>query len=261
MRSAVVLLVVAAVALSVLSGATGAPASQHLVPTAVAFRDALHGEIGLSWDCFCKEGGEIAITSNGGKTWRITQHTRQRILGMALFHDRYYVELNGGILPSGRRFSFRSHCPKSWPKPGWSADLVDRHLTKPWSICDGLGGTGFASKAVYRGSKRVAYTPWLPPNQHGYGGIGVYGYPAGIAGAYGGFGIIWPGGRGSVYVTRDGGHRWHASGRVLQSDGESGLWATTVGNTGFLLVWSGGHVRLVETTDAGRHWHVVHRWR
>lgn len=258
MRWGVVLLV-SAMALSALPAAVGSSAPQ-LVPTAVAFRDKLHGELGLSSDCLgCKPRGAIAVTSDGGKTWRVTQRTTRRILGIGFFHGRYYVELNGGILPSGQRFSFMSHCPKDWLRAGYSADIVDRNITRPWSLCTDLGSVGFEPKAVYRGSKRVAYTPWVPPSRHGYGGIGAYGYPAGIAGARGGFGIIWPGGRGLVYITRDGGHHWRAS-RVLESDAESGLWATTVGNTGFLLIWSGGDVRLVETSDAGRKWHVVHRW-
>lgn len=259
MRSGVVLLA-ALVVLFTLSTAAGAP-SVRFSPTAVAFSDAMHGELGLS----SHHSGAIAVTSDGGKTWRITQHTTRPIVGLAFFHDAYYVELDNGKLTTGQRFSFFGRCGKPATQVGdarYSADIVDRNIVKPWSICVGMPSAGMQAKAVYRGSKRVAFTPSYGHHRP-YGGISIYGYPAGIAGAEVGFGIIWPGARGWVYVTRDGGHHWHEVRKILQSDGDSGLWATTVGDTGFLLVGtpSTGQVRLVETKDAGRTWHVVHRWR
>jgi len=146
----------------------------------------------------------------------------------------------------------------------YSADLVDSNIEKPWSICGGQPATGNQAKAVFRGKRRVACTNFAdlrsPCGRASYGGISGYGYPGGIAGAYGGFGIIWPDGRGSVYVTRDGGHHWHAV-PIAVSDIDSGTWATTVGNTGFVLLWREGHSRLVETTDAGRTWRLIRRWR
>jgi photosystem II stability/assembly factor-like uncharacterized protein len=252
-------LLAALVALFTLSTAAGAP-SQRFSPTAVAFSDATHGELGLS----SRHSGAIAVTSDGGKTWRITQHTARPIVGLAFFHDAYYVELDNGRLTTGQRFSFSGRCGKPATQGGdarVSADIVDTNIVKPWSICVGMPGAGNQAKAVYRGSKRVAFRPGYG---HGaYGGLSLYGYPAGIAGAEARFGIIWPGARGWVAVTRDGGHHWHGVRKILQSDGEAGLWATTVGDTGFLLVAtpSTGQVRLVETKDAGRTWRVVHRWR
>ena len=78
MRSGVVLLLVSAVALSVLSGAAGSPSSQRLVPTAVVFVDRTHGVLGLaSPHCTgCTASGAIAMTSDGGKTWRVIIRTR-----------------------------------------------------------------------------------------------------------------------------------------------------------------------------------------
>jgi hypothetical protein len=275
MRSGVVLLLVSAVALSVLSGAAGSRSSQRLVPSAVAFSDRSHGILGLaSPHCTgCAPRGAIATTSDAGKTWHIVVRTPRRVVAAGYYNDGYDVSLEGhGSLwtdgagrwhRSSKTLSFSGHCPKGW-NAGSSADLVDANIDRPWSICLGMPGTGFQAKAVYRGSKRVACTNFMDSHfacgAHSRGGIGGYGYPAGIAGAHGGFGIIWPGARGSVYVTRDGGRHWHAV-PIAVSDLDSGTWATTAGNSGFVLLWREGHSRLVETTDAGRTWHVVHRWR
>jgi photosystem II stability/assembly factor-like uncharacterized protein len=39
------------------------------------------------------------------------------------------------------------------------------------------------------------------------GGIGLYGYPIGIAMTRDGFGVIWEA-RGTLWITRDGGSHW-----------------------------------------------------
>ena len=206
MRSGVVLLLVSAAALSLLSAAAGAPSSRGSTRPPSRSRTRCTASSLSRAECWrCKPGGAIAVTSDGGKTWRITQHTSQRIIGLGFFHDRYYVELNGGVLPSGQRFSFRSHCPKRWKNAGISADIVDP-TSQTVVALHREGGGGFMAKAVYRGSKRVAFTtPWLPPKHNGHGEIDASAVPAGIAGGVGGFGIIWPSGRGPAYVTRTAG--------------------------------------------------------
>jgi hypothetical protein len=104
------------------------------------------------------------------------------------------------------------------------------------------------------------------------GGISSYGYAAGISGVpsprgseISGFGIIWET-RGTLYVTRDGGHHWHAIPKVARPEVDFGDWADAdvyPQGTAFVLLSYGGSRkrRLIETTDAGRTWHVVHRWR
>jgi hypothetical protein len=272
MRSGLAVLV-ALVALVALSTASGSP-YDRATPTAVAFADGMHGLLGMA----SGRSGEIETTYDGGKTWQVVRHTSQRVIAAGFLHDAYYVQLNGGAtyetdttFRQWRRVHghlFRGYCPRSWSwssKTTYSADLVDTNIEKPWSICGGQPATGFQAKAVFRGKTRVACTNFadsrsVPCGRASYGGISGYGYPAGIAGAHGGFGIIWPGARGIVYVTRDGGRHWHGV-SVVRSDIDSGTWATTVGNTGFVLVWREGHSRLVKTTNAGRSWRVVHRWR
>lgn len=268
---------VAAVGLLAVSAASGAPARtptrlprSALVPNAVAFRDRMHGMLGTGWEgCVnrawhCKLQGTISVTSDGGKTWRVVRWTPRPVVAVAFFHDVYYAQLDNGRLVSGEpgsRSLFKSYCPKGW-SPGVSADLLGANLTRSWSICTEEPGAGNQAKAVYRGKKRVAYTPMGPPG--GYGGISSYGYLGGIAGTYGGFGIIWES-RGTLYVTHDGGHHWRALPKVARPEIDFGQWADAdLGNgTAFVLLAIGGSEtrRLIETTDAGRTWRVVHRWR
>jgi hypothetical protein len=269
MRTRVTLLV-AAVGLIALSAAASAPARTAarlpraaLVPNAIAFRDRLHGVLATQ--------GTISATSDGGRTWHVVRRTSSPVIGVAFFHDLYYATLENGTTLSGggrswrrpSRLSFRGYCPTRW-HAGISADIVDTNIGRPWSICSEEPGAGNVAKAVYRGKKRVAFTPFAAHG--GYGGISVYGYPVGIAGSYGGFAVIWES-RGTLYVTRDGGQHWHALLKVARPEVDFGDWAdVNPGNgTAFVLLQyslgSGEGHRLIETTDAGRMWHVVHRWR
>jgi photosystem II stability/assembly factor-like uncharacterized protein len=254
MRSGAAMLV-AVVALAVLSTASGARSPHSsLYPSAVAFGDRLHGELGFtSAHCSgCKPRGAIAVTSDGGKTWSLVRHTDRRVVALSFFHDAYYVQLEHG------RPDFKGYCPRGWTS-GFSADIVDTNIDTPWSICVGEPGAGNEAKAVYRGRTRVAYTPLAAHG--GYGGISTYGYPVGIAGTHDGFGIIWET-RGTLYVTRGGGHEWHALPEVARPELDFGVWGDVVGRRlGFVLLERNGRTRLIETADAGRAWHVIHRWR
>jgi hypothetical protein len=261
-------MLVAAVALVAAPAAAGRsagpslPSRPALAPTAVTFADHLHGELGLaSPNCDgCNPRGAIAVTADGGKTWRVVRHTDRPVVAIAFFHDVYYAELDNGRFISGRpgsRDVFKGYCLNGWTR-GYSADIVDTNIDTPWSICSGQPGAGNEAKAVYRGRKRDAFTRTaLHP---GYGGISEYGYAAGIAGD-GGFGIIWET-RGTLYVTRDGGHRWHALSEVARPELDFGSWAYVLNSrVGFVILERNGHRRLIETRDAGRKWRVVHRWR
>jgi photosystem II stability/assembly factor-like uncharacterized protein len=103
----------------------------------------------------------------------------------------------------------------------------------------------------------------MGPPEHSYGGISTYGYPVGIAGNDDGFAVIWER-RGTLYVTRDGGHRWFALPKVARPEIDFGQWAYALprGGVGFVVLARGPGCpcRLIETTDAGRGWRVVHRW-
>ena len=94
------------------------------------------------------------------------------------------------------------------------------------------------------------------------GGLTIMGYPAGIAFASNGFGLMWES-RGTLYVTRDGGTNWKAHSRFAQFDVDFGLGGSAFDNgTGFALYQHDGvSERLIETRDFGRTWHVVRRWR
>jgi hypothetical protein len=277
--------VVAAIGLIALSAAAAAPARTHdrlphsaLVPNAVAFLDRRHGLVGTGWEgCVnkarhCRLQGTISLTSDGGKTWRVVLHIRRPVVAVAYFHDALFARTDRGQTywadASARRWrrrtplSFKGYCPEGW-NAGISAELVDTNIVVPWSICVGLRGGGNEAKAVYRGKKRVAFTPTAL--HRGYGGISEYGYAAGIAGAHDRFGIIWET-RGTLYVTRDGGRNWHGLPKVARPEIDFGYWADVGAyprGTGFVLLSIGGGEkrRLIETRDAGRTWRVVHRWR
>jgi hypothetical protein len=110
----------------------------------------------------------------------------------------------------------------------------------------------------------VADTGTVSPKSRG--DISSYGYPLGIAGGERprSFGIIWES-HGTLYVTRDGGHEWHALPKVSRPEEDFGQWAYVLprGNVGYAVLGIGGSEkrRLIESTDAGRAWRVVHRWR
>ena len=294
MRSAFAL-VIAAIAPIVLSTARGTQARTAgalprtaLVPNTVAFIDRTHGILGTGWEScvnqawHCKLQGTISVTSDGGKTWHVVLHTRSPVVAVDSFHDGDYVLLqNGQTLAAaasqprrwrstGRRpHFFDGYCPIGW-QPGFTADFADTNITTPWSVCTGEPGAGNQTKAVYRGRKRVAFTPMT--GGHPRGGISPYGYPGGISGVPSergrkpsGFGIIWES-RGTLYVTHDGGYHWHALPKVARPEVDFGYWADAdvyPKGTAFVLLSTQGTEkrRLIETTNAGRTWHVVHRWR
>jgi hypothetical protein len=277
MRSSVAMLV-AAVALIVLSTASGSRSAaplprSALVPNAVAFRgDGRYGIVGTGRE-YCAHGaghcrlqGTISQTTDGGKTWHIVRRTSSPVIYAAWFHDLFYVQLlNGRTLQGkGRDWErnpghlFGAYCP-GWYTRGVTADIVDTNEVRPWSLCLGQGGAGNEAKGVYRGTKRVAYTPMT--GGHAPGQIGSYGYPQGIAGGYSGFGIIWES-RGTLYVTHDGGRHWYPQPKVARPEIDFGQWADVAWRKlGFVLLERNQHSRLIETRDAGRTWRVVHRWR
>jgi photosystem II stability/assembly factor-like uncharacterized protein len=284
MRTGVAMLV-AAVALIILSAAADAPAGRSgqlprsaLVPNAVAFLDRRDGILGTGWaGCrnrawHCRLQGTVSVTSDGGRTWRVVLRTRRPVIGVESFHDAVYARLDNGqafwAADNARNWqrrtplSFKGYCPKGW-QAGFTADFVDMNIETPWSICVGVPGAGNQAKAVYRGTRRVAFTAiqGVPTRS----GISSYGYPVGISGGDGGFGIIWES-RGTLYVTRDGGHHWRSLPKVARPEIDFGIWADADAypdGTAFVLLSIGGSERrrLIETTNAGRSWRVVHRWR
>jgi photosystem II stability/assembly factor-like uncharacterized protein len=136
---------------------------------------------------------------------------------------------------------------------------------RKWALCVYGAGTGNQGKAVFRWEggrwKRIAWTPFS--SQRGYGGISTYGYPVGLAMSDEGFGLIWES-RGTLYVTRDGGHDWIGLPRVAAPEidfGQSGV--ALPHGIGFVVLARGGGMvrRLLMTANAGRTWRLVHRWK
>lgn len=255
-----------------LSAATGISAASlprpALVPNAVAFRDRLHGVIGTGFRYCpsrgCRTAGTVSLTSDGGRTWHVVLRTGRPVVAIGYDGPAVTARLDDGLnLRSGDRG--RHWHP--WVAPGPAlgpcpAEMLP-HIDGTWALCTGEGGAGSMAKSVYRftstGARRVAYTPF--DGHGGYGGISGFGYPLGIAGGSGGFGLIWES-RGTLYVTNDGGHHWVGKPGVAVPELDFGLGAVVLGRAvGFVLLQRGSFAeRLLETTDAGRTWRVVHRW-
>ena len=135
-----------------------------------------------------------------------------------------------------------------------------------WLVCNGEPGAGNEEKAVF--STRDGGRTWQAgasavgmnhPKQRG--GLWLLGYPAGIAVAPNGFGLLWES-RGTIFVTHDGGKKWNAKKRLVVFDVDFGRGASAFSNgTGFVLLGHGGGpaARQIETRNFGRTWHVVRR--
>jgi len=207
-------------------------------------------------------GGPTLRTFDGGRTWR-----KFRLRFSASYADtddalgyRQYVEqrrLRVAVVAThdgGRTWQPRaSPC---LPAVAWSAliDLVTPDLG--YIVCLGEPGAGNENKAIFRTSDGGRH--WRTR-----GSIAGYGYPEGIAFSPAGLGVLWEG-RGTLYVTRDGGAHWNAEPKVVQPEIDFGRGAAALnGRRAFVLVGRGGALpaRLLEATDAGRTWQVIHRWR
>lgn len=222
--------------------------------------------------------GAIATTGNertwrtldGGTTWQqVPNHPVVNWLNPRLgIRFRYYMAGNvekqvmlvthDGGHSWGRR---RNPCRKA---PDFNA-MVD--LVSPrrwWVACLGQGAAGSEEKAILR--TRDGGSTWhieaealVYPKARQHGGLGIFGYPNGMAFARDGWGLLTED-RGTLYVTRDGGTHFHAKPRVMRPEMDfAGGVAAFPGGRGFVLMRIGA--RLIETRDYGRTWHVVRRWR
>lgn len=217
----------------------------------------------------CKPQGTISITDDGGTTWRVLLRTPRPVVQVTVDGGAERARFDDGET-IGSRDGGRHWAPVvvplvtgfAGPCPPFTAAFV----IKGWALCGTQSSAGNQGKYVYRltarGWKRIAGTPFAPPVGKTYGGIGSYGYVQGIAMADDGFGVIWES-RGTLYVTRDGGHDWTGLPTVAQPEVDFGVQAIALPHgVAFALLANGGGEkrRLIETTDAGRSWRVVHVW-
>ncbi|HEX4518538.1 MAG TPA: hypothetical protein VH063_03050 [Gaiellaceae bacterium] len=250
----------------------------HALPNAIAFRDPRHGVMGSGWQTRCaaansfrcRAGGTISLTSNAGRTWRVVLRTPRPVVSVSLVLGTERAVLDDGenlsSADGGR--TWVPAAPVSDPEDGppcmdsWFV-AVAKTSGWTWAICTGEPGVGNVDKSVYRDVfgrwQRVAWTPMVGQGR-GHGGISTYGYPAGIAMAADGFGLIWES-RGTLYVTRDGGFRWTALPRIAVPELDFGDSVAAIpGGIAFVLLTRSQARRLIVTHDAGRTWVLVHRW-
>jgi photosystem II stability/assembly factor-like uncharacterized protein len=256
------------------------PGRVALAPNAIAFRDARHGLVAAGWlgcesSAFgCKLQGTISATSDGGRTWKVVHRSPRPVVSITVDGRTAWARYDDGenLRSTDAGTSWRPAIgpnPVASPCPPFLGISANQTVTTPggkaWALCAGQGAAGSMSKAVYRlgasGWKRIAYTPLT--GKGAVGGIAAYGYPAGMAMADDGFGMIWES-RGTLYVTRDGGYHWIAEPHVARRDVDFGISGAALrGGTGYVVLSRGGSMyrRLLVTHDAGRHWRVAYRWR
>jgi photosystem II stability/assembly factor-like uncharacterized protein len=187
--------------------------------------------IALRFDAYVKRSGQklaLRVTHDGGRTFR-----------------RLVDPCNAAVTYNA--FAYLA-TPKLW-----------------WVLCVGIPAGGTMDKAIFR--TRDGGKTWQagaanlgPPNRRVHGGIGLFGYPNGLAFARNGFGLVTES-RGTLFVTRDGGQHFSARRKVDRPDVDycAGAAAFT-GGVGYVLLTSGDSARLLVTHDFGSAWHVVRRW-
>ena len=124
-----------------------------------------------------------------------------------------------------------------------------------WTICLSQPGAGNQLKSVFRTAD--SGRTWRRLR----GDLGSYGYGEGASLARDGFGLVWEG-RGTLYVTRDGGDRWTPKPKVAQPEIDFGGGASAfAGGRGLVLLARGSRAaRLLATRDYGRTWELVRSW-
>jgi photosystem II stability/assembly factor-like uncharacterized protein len=160
---------------------------------------------------------------------------------------------------SWKRLRGPCRAARSW---GGLQDLVLASRTHGWALCVSQPAAGIQGKAVFEtrdSGRHWQKRAWASPFGGERGGLGIGGYPLGIAFLADGRGLLWEG-RGSLAATTNGGGTWKGAG-LGQPEVDFGQSASIVTRqTSFVLLRTDGHPRLAVTTDGGRRWRTVHRW-
>jgi photosystem II stability/assembly factor-like uncharacterized protein len=204
-------------------------------------------------------GGHALRTLDGGQTWANFRHrfhadfVSPRV-GIGVRLGRYGLVRGLTRTEDGGRTWQAAGSPCGGNSSAVIVELVTPRLG--WTICLSQPGAGNQLKSVFRTAD--GGRTWRRLR----GDLGSYGYGEGASFAPDGFGLVWEG-RGTLYVTRDGGDHWTPKPKVAQPEIDFGGGASAFsGGRGLVLLTRGGRsARLLATRDFGRTWQLVRRWR
>jgi photosystem II stability/assembly factor-like uncharacterized protein len=160
----------------------------------------------------------------------------------------------------------RVPCPRFAPDVGGVANSSGG----AWVVCIGGPGAGNQAKAIYSTAdngqnwRRLIAVALPGIGKTSSGGIASYGYPSGLSFSSDGTGLLWEG-RGTTYLTHDGGYRWRPLTSLTKPEANFGSSAAVISSEEAFLLQTGGSASdamvLYATTDAGSSWVLVHGWK
>lgn len=215
-------------------------------------------------------GRNLLHSVDGGQSWRLVSRSRLLSAGFtgesvgwgvlespqAAFESMLVRTADGG----------RTWQPSPVPCPRVVGGVMGVSFPTPttgWLLCVGEPGAGQQQKAVLAtidgGRSWQAVSGAIVGNTSLGGGLGGYGYPLGIAFRPDGRGLLWEG-RGTLFVTHDGGRTWTPKDKVVGPEVDFGQSASLPRDRVFFVLLQRGSFRLLRSQDGGRTWSVIHRW-
>jgi photosystem II stability/assembly factor-like uncharacterized protein len=254
----------------------GGRTSRVLVRTAGPVTWVSVAPSGFAWalvdHCSAARGcapARLLRSTDGGRSWR----PLPRVVLSASFVDGVHgiALANRSCTASCSRSTLlattdggRSWHPLRSPCRGAEQGLSLVTRSRAWLLCVGQPGAGNQGKAIYGtedGGRTWQRLLSLEIGGRSNGGISSYGYALGISFAPNGAGLLWES-RGTLYLSLDGGRRWHPQETVARPEIDFGSSASIVPGRAYALLSRGNTIyRLVATTHGYQHWQTLRVWK